>query len=65
MQSQDPIWPTPSNTTEDMARKMCEDYLNGDKAGKVCMTLPGVDTTPIIQGCVDDIKASCDRYMWS
>lgn len=41
-----------------MAKKTCEDFLGSNKAGALCTKLPGLDLSPILQGCITDIQAS-------
>nr|XP_034327587.1 uncharacterized protein LOC105328884 [Crassostrea gigas] len=60
----DPIWPTPKNITENMAKKTCEDFLGSDKAGALCTKLPGLDLNPILQGCITDIQLT-DSTDWA
>ncbi|XP_056005498.1 uncharacterized protein LOC130050218 isoform X3 [Ostrea edulis] len=60
----DPQWPTPSNTTEDIAVKFCQDFMEAKESGKQCTNLTGFDLAPILQGCISDIQLT-DGTDWA
>ncbi|XP_062619832.1 von Willebrand factor D and EGF domain-containing protein-like, partial [Saccostrea cucullata] len=57
----DPVWPTPGNITEDEARKFCQGFIEAKESGKKCASLPGLDLTPIVQGCITDLQLTDDK----
>ncbi|XP_062583645.1 uncharacterized protein LOC134245369, partial [Saccostrea cucullata] len=59
----DPEYKSPdplTNITEPDAKKICEDFMKSKEAGKECMEVPGLDVTPIVQGCIADLQITGD-----
>ena len=54
----DKTFPTPTNTSEQMAYDLCLGEINKTELYEICLNLTGNDTEHYVTSCVEDIKVT-------